>query len=148
MLIDVFIEEEGGVQINTLALFNLIEETNREHLDAVLNDEPTKAIIQAYLNFQEKVRKGHLGKTGMLWMSFIDNSHVLFMLLFAVKTNNVALFHKCNSDMADLFFAYDGQNYSRYSTIFCAWNTISINNKCFLRKSFSTVKDDKIIASV
>lgn len=51
-------------------------------------------------------------------MSFIDNSHMLFVLLFAVKTNNVALFHKCNSDMADLFFAYDGQNYARYSTIF------------------------------
>lgn len=55
LLIEVFIEEEG-VDISTLALFNLIEETNREHLDAVLNDEPTKAVIQAYLNFQEKGR--------------------------------------------------------------------------------------------
>ncbi|KAK0148593.1 hypothetical protein N1851_011078 [Merluccius polli] len=36
------------------------------------------------------------------------------MLQYSVKTNNLALFHKCNGDMADLFFAYDGPNYSRY----------------------------------
>ncbi|KAJ8333550.1 hypothetical protein SKAU_G00415580 [Synaphobranchus kaupii] len=109
LLVEIFIEEEG-IEINMLALFNLIEQMNR---DAALNDEPTKDVIQAYLNFQDKVKKGHLGKTGVLWMSFLDNSHVLLMLLFAVKTNNVPLFHKCNSEMADLFFAYDGQNYAR-----------------------------------
>lgn len=112
MLVEVFIEEEG-IEIDTLALFNLIKLMNREHLDAALNDEPTKAVIQAYISYQDRVRKGHLGKTGVLWMSFIDNCHVLFMLLLAVKTNNAPLFHKCNSEMADLFFGYDGQNYAK-----------------------------------
>ncbi|KAJ8346640.1 hypothetical protein SKAU_G00280410 [Synaphobranchus kaupii] len=124
LLVEVFIEEEG-IEIDTLALFNLIEQMNREHLDAALNDEPTKAVIQAYLNFQDKVKKGHFGKTGVLWMSFLDNSHVLLMLLFTVKTNNVPLFHKCNSEMADLFFfAYDGQNYARY----LAWFDVFLTN--------------------
>ena len=31
-----------------------------------------------------------------------------------MKTNNLALFHKCNSEMANLFFAFDGPNYSCY----------------------------------
>ena len=30
------------------------------------------------------------------------------------KTNNPSLFHKCNSDTADLFLAFDDPNYSIY----------------------------------
>ena len=40
-------------------------------------------------------------------MSFTDNSRFLLMLIYSVKTN------KYHSDMAVLFFAYDGQNYAR-----------------------------------
>ena len=36
-----------------------------------------------------------------------------FTLIYPVKTNNRKLFHKCNSEMANLFFADDGQNYCR-----------------------------------
>ena len=39
------------------------------------------------------------------------------MLNFAVKTNNRKLFHNCNGEMADLFFAYDDQNYCRLEII-------------------------------
>ena len=35
------------------------------------------------------------------------------MLIYAVKTNNRKLYHKCNGEMANLFFAYNGQNYCR-----------------------------------
>ena len=42
---------------------------------------------------------------------------LFFMLNFAVKTNNRKLFHKCNGEMADFFFAYDGQNYCRLKII-------------------------------
>ena len=35
------------------------------------------------------------------------------MLQYSVKTNNPSLFHKCNSDMTDLVFDFDGPNYSR-----------------------------------
>ena len=48
------------------------------------------------------------------WLSVIDHSRLIKMLQYAVKTNNLDLFHNCNSKMADLFFAYDGPNYSRY----------------------------------
>ena len=35
------------------------------------------------------------------------------MLQYSVKTYNLSLFHKCNSDMANLLVAFDGPNYSR-----------------------------------
>ena len=47
-------------------------------------------------------------------MSIMDHSRLVFMLIFSITTNNLPLFHMCNGDMADLVFAYDGQNYSRY----------------------------------
>ena len=46
-------------------------------------------------------------------MSFMDNAKLVFMLTYAVKTNNRKLLHKCNDELANLFFAFDGQNYSR-----------------------------------
>ena len=76
-------------------------------------DSATTELIQAYLEFEDNVRQGHLGKTAVYWMSVIDQAHLLFMLQHAVKTNDLLLFHHCNGEMANLFFAYDGQNYSR-----------------------------------
>lgn len=36
------------------------------------------------------------------------------VLQYSVKTNNLSLFHKCNNDMTDLFFAFNGPSYFRY----------------------------------
>ena len=63
--------------------------------------------------YDEKVRAGHLGKTATFRLSVIDNIRLVLMLLYSVKTNNLALFHKCNGDITDLLFAYDGPNHSR-----------------------------------
>ena len=41
-----------------------------------------------YAEFQEQVCQGHLGKTGRLWILFMDKAKLVFMLNFAVKTNN------------------------------------------------------------
>ena len=48
----------------------------------------------------------------------MDHFHLVLMLIYAVKINDRKLFHKCNSEMSVLFFAYDGHNYSRYLTWF------------------------------
>ena len=45
-------------------------------------------------------------------------------LQYSIKKNNLTLFHKCNSDMADLFFDFDGLKYSRY----LAWQDIFLIN--------------------
>ena len=82
-------------------------------LDNALSNPTVLDVISKYRAYEEKVRKGHLGKTAVLWLSFIDHGRLLNMLLYSVKVNNLRLFHKCMGDMVDLFFAYGGQNYAR-----------------------------------
>lgn len=105
---------EMNIQISPAALLNLIKSCTRQHLNLTLHDASTLTIIQQYLDYQDKVRKGHLGKTAVFWLSVMDHQRLVFMLINAVKTNNRKLFHVCNGKMANLFFAYDGPNYSRY----------------------------------
>ena len=112
LLIEVFIEEIN-VQISPAALLDLIESCTRQQLDIALEDSSTLTVIQQYLDYQDKVRNGHLGKTAMFWLSVMDHQRLVFMLIYAVKTNNCKLFHVCNGEMANLFFAFDGLNYSR-----------------------------------
>ena len=112
LLIEVFIEEIN-VQISPAALLDLIESCTRQQLDIALEDSSTLTVIQQYLDYQDKVRNGHLGKTAMFWLSVMDHQRLVFMLIYAVKTNNRKLFHVCNGKMSNLFFAFDGPNYSR-----------------------------------
>lgn len=114
LLFERFVEEEIVQVHNSMALLNLVRECNRDSLNTALQDPPTLAILQKYIDYQEEVRNGHLGKTAKFWLSVMDHTHLLLMLQYAVKTNNYALFHKCNTDMANLFFAFDGPNYARY----------------------------------
>lgn len=113
LLFDCFIQEEN-LEINPESLLNLIESCDCEHLDRALADSSTSAIIQKYLEYQERVRNGHLGKTAMFWLSVMDKFRLVLMMLYAVKKNSMQLFHKCSSEMATLFFAFDGPNYARY----------------------------------
>ena len=112
MLFEIFIEE-NDVEICPEALLNLIQESTRQKLNVAVREESTNKLIQLYQEFQGKVRNGHLRKTAKFWVSFMDNAKLVFMLTYAVKTNNRKLFHKCNGEMANMFFAFDGQNYSR-----------------------------------
>jgi len=108
-------EQEESVQVNNpVALFNLVKLCNRENTNLVLQDPSTLSIISNYVKFEEKVRTGLLGKTASFWFGFIDYARLILMLIYSVKTNNLKLFHKCNGEMANLFFAFDGPNYSRY----------------------------------
>ena len=113
LLFEQFAEEENVQVSNPLALLNLVQKCNRENLDITLQDASTLTILERYVSYKAWVRKGHLGKTATFWLSVIEHTHLILMLQISVKTNNFSLFHKCNGDMADLFFAYDGPNYSR-----------------------------------
>lgn len=106
--------EDENVEIVPEAVLVLINSCEREQLDHTLADQSTRQMLDGYIKYQQKVRQGHLGKTATFWLSVMDHCRLVFMMLHAVKTNNVQLFHKCNAEMATLFFAYDGQNYSRY----------------------------------
>ena len=98
-------EQEESVQVNNpVALFNLVKSCSRENLNLVLQDPSTLSIINKYVKFEEKVRTGLLGKTATFWFGFIEHAHLIFMLIYSVKSNNLKLFHKCNGEMANLFF--------------------------------------------
>ena len=55
---------------------------------------------------------------------FTPINRLIFMLIYSVKSNNLKLFHKCNGEMANLFFAFDGPNYSRY----LVWLEVFLSN--------------------
>ncbi len=114
LLLEVFIDE-FDIQLSPKALIDLIQSCDRLNLDNTLKDTCTINIINQYIAFQDRVRKGLLGKTAAFWISVMDHQKLVFMLLYAVKTHNRKLFHVCNGKMAPLFFAYDGHNYSRYT---------------------------------
>lgn len=113
LLFESFVEEDAATH-NTVALQALVKSCDRKTLDNALKDPSTIAILDQFAVFQDKVRKGHLGKTAEFWMSVINHTHLIVMPQFSVKTNNLALFHKCNGKMSNLFFAYDRPNYARY----------------------------------
>ena len=113
LLIERFIKEENVEINNPRAFLSLVQTCCRDNLNAVMEDPSTVNILAKYVAYEDKVRANHLGKTAAFWLSVIDHTRLVLMLQYFVKTNNLALFHKCNSDMADLFFAYDGPNYSR-----------------------------------
>jgi len=110
LLLDRFAEEENIPIADPAALLNMTQSCNRKHLDEALKDPSTLALIEKYHAYEEKVSKGHLGKTAAFWMAFITHCHLVFMLLHSVKTNNIQLFHKGNGEMAALVFAFDGHN--------------------------------------
>ena len=95
------------------AILDLILSCDRGKFESVIKDPTTLNIINKYKQYDDNVRMGHLGKTAQIWLSFIDHSRLIFMLLYSIKVKDLKLFHKCNSDMANLFFAYGGQNYAR-----------------------------------
>ena len=113
LLMKQFQEEEEISVDDPAALINLVRACDRESLDAALKDPSSLKIIRRCRQYEEKVQRGHLGKTAVLWLSFIQHCRLIFMLLISVKVNNVQLFHKCMGEMAALFFAYGGQNYAR-----------------------------------
>ena len=116
LLIEKFIEDGHVTITDPAALVNVVETCNRENVDLALHDETTKSIFEQLIAYADKVEAGELGKTAVFWMRVICHARLLLMLLYSINTNNLALFHKCNGDMADLFFAYDSPNYSRYQS--------------------------------
>lgn len=113
LLLEKFAQEEK-IEVSSVSLLSLVQNCSRENLDQAMQDPGTLSILEKYVAYEHKVRQGHLGKTAMFWMSVIDHTRLILMLQYSIKTNNLSLFHKCNRDMADLFFAFDGQNYSRF----------------------------------
>ena len=135
-----YIEEEDENFILNVqpSLSNLFQNICEQNLNHVLQDQNISNMINRYKAYQEKVRDGHLGKTASFWISVIDNCHIIFMMLYAVKTNSLELLHKTSSEMASLFFAYDGQNYSRYVIFYLHLFVVFL--LCYLKQSILIIR--------
>lgn len=96
----------------------LIHGPSRDTEAAVLQDPRVCSYINNYMQFRDAIRAGKLGKTAILWISYVDHVWLLLSLMQAVKTNDFDVYIECISQMPDLFFSFGGQNYARYLTYF------------------------------
>ena len=110
LLIKRFIEEMHTIDENdeerAELMVRLINAVTEENLNLLLSNPSITAYVNEYKEFQHKVREGLLGKTGVFWISFLDDARRVFMLIYAYKVNNLHIFHKAMGDMADLFFLH------------------------------------------
>ncbi|KAH3822012.1 hypothetical protein DPMN_123781 [Dreissena polymorpha] len=104
--------QQNASEFNSTTLMKLVSIASRKTLEDALNDQSLMDCIDQYIRFEESVRTGVLGKTAKFWLSVVDHSRLVMMLLYSVKTNSLMLFHECRGQMAELFFAFDGPNYS------------------------------------
>ena len=97
---------------------DLLEVPSQMNLEAATLDSSARTLVLDYMAFKKSVREGTLGKTAQLWLSYMDHVWLVLNLIKAVKSNDYSLYCYCFFNMADLFFSFDGQNYSRYLTYF------------------------------
>ncbi|XP_060552961.1 uncharacterized protein LOC132714190 [Ruditapes philippinarum] len=89
-------------ELNPTLLMKLVSILSRDTLNSLLDDQSVTDFIDQYISFEDSVRHGELGKTAMFWLSVVDHARLVLMLLYAVKTNNLDLFHQCYGQMAVL----------------------------------------------
>ena len=59
------IEEVDAGNDNPVSLINLVQDCTREKLNAVIDYPSANTFMQKYLEYEEMVRNGHLGKTAI-----------------------------------------------------------------------------------
>ena len=104
LLLQSFIDTQQDIDGNSEALNYLITCMTPENMANARNDKSLSQYLEKYIAFREEVKNGLLGKTAQFWMSFLDESLLVFLLIYAVKIDSLPLFHKTLGDMADLFF--------------------------------------------
>ena len=125
LLLKQFLEERGETKLfenlpeGAKEKLNKINQSlTKKTLEECINDPDIIEYIQKYCQFQEEVANGRLGKTAQFWMTYMNAVWLVLQLHEAVKRNDFLLYAECIFLMPNLFFAYDGQNYARYMTMF------------------------------
>ena len=125
LLIKRFLEHTGESKF-----FNSLPETakgklnemksssTKDKLNDCIIDPDILGYIRRYCQFREEMANGEFGKTGQFWIAYMDAVWLALQLHESVKRNDFLLYAECILRMPDLFFAYSGQNYARYLTMF------------------------------
>ena len=68
-MMEQFIKDEN-IQIKPETMGSLITTCQHEKIDLTLKNLSTLTIIRQYLDYRDKVNKGHLGKDAMFFLSW------------------------------------------------------------------------------
>ena len=99
-------------------LNDVVTNCSPNSIKLAMNNEAVRQYLDRFLAYREECRKGALGKTAQLWLSYMDHVRVLLALIHAVKHNNFTLYAYCIHAMTPIFFSFGGQNYARYLSFF------------------------------
>ena len=111
-LMDMLDDEQGDL------IQELLETQSSTTLNTSRHDTRVTTLMREYAHFKDDVRRGSLGKTATLWLSYMDHIWMVMKLIQSVKINDFRTYSQCYYDMLDLFFSFEGQNYARYLTFF------------------------------
>ena len=70
--------------------------------------------FQAYDEFSRESLRGEHGKTGMLWMQYIDMIHLYREFTRSVRVGDIDAYIRCLPKLANYFFALNHPNYARW----------------------------------
>ena len=101
----------------------MIQCPSQHVLNELLEDSTCRKIFSKVESCKENIREGGHGKTAQFWLSYMDQVWRVLNLIRAVKTNDYDLYRRIIIDMPDLFFAYDMQNYARYTAYYSVFLT-------------------------
>ena len=100
---------------------DLLELPSGATMEAAKEDDEMLSLVKDYNEFKESVRRGELGKTAQLWISYMDHVWLIINVTRAVKYNDYSLYFHTLFKMVDIFFSFGGQNYARYLTFFAVF---------------------------
>ena len=100
------------------SLHDIVTTGSSNAIESALGNDAIQDYLNAYLTYREECKRGFLGKTAQLWLSYMDLVRLLLALIYAVKNNDFTLYAYCIHAMNPLFFSFNGQNYARYLSYF------------------------------
>jgi hypothetical protein len=83
----------------------------------LLENQCVSAVIQKFIEFLSYLHADH-GKLATFWMSFVDLVDILLGLIRASREGNWLLHLASIREFIPWCFAYDKQNYARYTSVY------------------------------
>ena len=131
LLINMYLADNGKDNVmeilqseeSQLVMQDLLEVPSEQVMNSAMSDNEIHTLVNGYSDFKDDVRRGKLGKTAQLWLSYMDDIWLVLRLIQAVKTNNYALYSESLFRISSIFFSFDGHNYSRFLTFFSVFLT-------------------------
>ena len=126
----------------TQAMKELANNVSSDGLDTAMLDQSVCAVILRFKEFLSHLRTSH-GQLAAFWMSFIDLVDTLLGLIRASREGNWLLHLACIRSFIPWCFAYDKQNYARYTSVYYSEMTqlAETHPKVHVAKTYAIMHD-------